>query len=199
MAGVKISQLQDGGSLQSNDQLVIARGGLSRSILGNDLLSRFTTLDTKINSLSSTVDSKFVHLSGDVMTGALTLNANPTQGLHAATKTYVDSLSSSSMVAKAWVNFSGTGSSGTANVNAGYNIASVTNLATGQFRINFQRPLMSPYVALVTGYDTTNADDPITGVIHDLTNAYCTVGTMRSDGDSGGNTTTYVCVVFFGF
>ena len=38
-----------------------------------------------------TSDSNYVKKSGDTMTGYLTLNENPTQNLHAATKQYVDS------------------------------------------------------------------------------------------------------------
>jgi hypothetical protein len=35
-------------------------------------------------------DSRFVNVDGDTLTGFLTLHANPTQGLHAASKQYVD-------------------------------------------------------------------------------------------------------------
>ncbi|MEM4258034.1 MAG: hypothetical protein QXL17_02640 [Candidatus Thermoplasmatota archaeon] len=35
-------------------------------------------------------DNRYVNISGDTMTGFLTLNANPTTALHAATKQYVD-------------------------------------------------------------------------------------------------------------
>jgi hypothetical protein len=153
---------------------------------------------------SSTVDltlsysSSLSSLSADVKQNSIryshlaswtTLSGSPTLSAEAVSQS----------LAKAWVNFNGTGSSGTATVNAGYNIASITNLATGQFKIFFKTPLNTPYVALVTGYDTTSADDPITGVIHDLQSSYCTVGTMRSDDTASGNATTYVCVVFFGF
>jgi hypothetical protein len=53
MAGVKISQLQDGGALQSTDAFPVARGSLTRKILGADLLTKFAELDTKINQVSS--------------------------------------------------------------------------------------------------------------------------------------------------
>jgi hypothetical protein len=38
------------------------------------------------------VDANFVHITGDTITGFLTLHANPTNNLHAATKQYVDSV-----------------------------------------------------------------------------------------------------------
>ena len=37
-----------------------------------------------------TADGRYVNIAGDTMTGPLTLNADPTQVLHAATKQYVD-------------------------------------------------------------------------------------------------------------
>lgn len=55
MAGVKISQLQDGGALQSTDAFPVARGSLTRKILGAQLLDPLQSLDTKIGSLSSDV------------------------------------------------------------------------------------------------------------------------------------------------
>ena len=40
----------------------------------------------------SEADTRFVNVDGDSMTGFLTLHANPTQAMHAATKEYVDSV-----------------------------------------------------------------------------------------------------------
>jgi len=53
------------------------------------VLSGYDTLEDAIEDIC---DSK-VSISGDVMTGHLTLNADPTADLHAATKQYVDSQS----------------------------------------------------------------------------------------------------------
>lgn len=44
---------------------------------------------------TTTADTRYVNVSGDTMVGFLTLNANPTSGLHAATKQYVDSVAGS--------------------------------------------------------------------------------------------------------
>jgi hypothetical protein len=42
--------------------------------------------------ITTLVDATYVNVNGDTMTGFLTLNADPTSALHAATKQYVDSL-----------------------------------------------------------------------------------------------------------
>lgn len=42
--------------------------------------------------ITTLVDATYVNVSGDTMTGYLTLHANPTNSLHAATKDYVDTL-----------------------------------------------------------------------------------------------------------
>jgi hypothetical protein len=61
-----------------------------------DLLNTLNELAAAINddaSFSSTITTSIggkVSKSGDTMTGALTLNADPTSNLHAATKSYVD-------------------------------------------------------------------------------------------------------------
>jgi hypothetical protein len=44
--------------------------------------------------ITALVDATYVNVSGDTMTGFLTLNADPTSALHAATKQYVDGLAS---------------------------------------------------------------------------------------------------------
>lgn len=44
------------------------------------------------SDISSLVDTRYLQLSGGVMTGALTLAADPSSALHAATKQYVDSI-----------------------------------------------------------------------------------------------------------
>jgi hypothetical protein len=58
----------------------------------------FAEVETEIGNISSNSTNGLalkVDKSGDTMTGALTLSANPTIGLHAATKQYVDSQVSS--------------------------------------------------------------------------------------------------------
>lgn len=54
--------------------------------------TEFQYLNTVTSNIQTQLDSK-VNDTGDIMTGFLTLNSNPTTDLHAATKGYVDSLS----------------------------------------------------------------------------------------------------------
>ena len=89
MAGVKISQLTDGGDIQAADTFPIARASTTRKIFGSVLLNRFAGLDSQIAALSA-ADGQFVLRAGDTMAGFLTLNGDPTALLHAATKQYVD-------------------------------------------------------------------------------------------------------------
>ena len=55
MAGVKISQLQDGGALQNTDAFPVARGSFTRKILGAQLLDPVQSLNTKLDGLSADV------------------------------------------------------------------------------------------------------------------------------------------------
>lgn len=54
--------------------------------------------DSEIASLSGYAEDAFVNISGDTMTGFLTLNADPTDDLHAVTKQYVDAQVSSATI-----------------------------------------------------------------------------------------------------
>lgn len=48
------------------------------------------SISTAINNLAASSNSSYVNRAGDNMTGLLTLSGNPVNGLHAATKQYVD-------------------------------------------------------------------------------------------------------------
>ena len=61
------------------------------SILDADISSGADIQQSKVDNLEQDLNSK-VNLSGDTLTGILTLNAAPTQPMHAATKKYVDDL-----------------------------------------------------------------------------------------------------------
>lgn len=77
-----------------------------------------TYVDTSISSYvsgqglltSATAASTYLPLAGGTVTGAITLPANPTNNLHAATKQYVDSnTNSTSMTVVYWPGTGGTG------------------------------------------------------------------------------------------
>jgi hypothetical protein len=111
MQGVKISELRSTPDFNSTDFLILWRPGIGNGntykILGSvfsksseitDLETRATNLETEV----ATLQTGKVSLSGDSMSGKLTLNANPTQPLHAATKQYVDSKADTAAAAKTW-------------------------------------------------------------------------------------------------
>lgn len=66
MAGVKITQLGNGGALQPTDAFPVARGNLTRFILGNQLLDPLNNLSTRVTTLensSNTLQTSITTLS----------------------------------------------------------------------------------------------------------------------------------------
>jgi hypothetical protein len=104
MAGVKISQLQDGGALQNTDAFPVARGSFTRKILGAQLLTPTNfnvadspTIDLNWNSSTRTLSaglvgflnktSNYSAINGDKIAAntsegsfTITLPASPTFG-----------------------------------------------------------------------------------------------------------------------
>lgn len=67
--------------------------GITASMVGLGNVDNTTDLNKPIsNATQSALDAK-LNLSGGTMTGKITLDADPTQALHAATKQYVDNIS----------------------------------------------------------------------------------------------------------
>ena len=60
------------------------------SVTGSTVTLALNQLDSDITTLSTNVNNNFLQKAGGTMTGFLTLNSNPTNNLHAATKNYVD-------------------------------------------------------------------------------------------------------------
>ena len=60
-----------------------------------------TALGQRIDELKLNVGADYVKKAGDIMTGALTLPADPTENLQAATKQYVDNVTTSGLAAEA--------------------------------------------------------------------------------------------------
>ena len=77
-----------------NEDLWIGDGATAGGIkvTGNVESSLTTNYYTQTQS-----DTRYVQVAGDTMTGFLTLSANPTNNLHAATKQYVDGMVDSNM------------------------------------------------------------------------------------------------------
>ena len=111
--------------------------------------------NTQISQLSNTYynktesDNKFVNLSGDVMTGHLTLNSAPTSINHAATKAYVDNAVST-----------GTGALDTDSISEG-----TLNLYYTDARVDARIPTAVSSFTNDSGYVTSG--NPISAFVND--------------------------------
>ena len=76
MPGIKISSLQDGGSIQNIDDFPIARGNLTRKIKGSIFLDKFAEIDTKLEQLSS--DTSIIDNTELSAMPGYSVKANPT-------------------------------------------------------------------------------------------------------------------------
>jgi hypothetical protein len=76
---------------QINSDAVDSAKIADNSIVDADVSISADIAQSKIHNLESDLENK-INLNGDTFTGVLTLNADPTQPMHAATKNYVDTL-----------------------------------------------------------------------------------------------------------
>ncbi len=79
MPAIKLSELPEAASLDGTEIVPVVKSGATQ---------RTTTLAFH----TSLGDARYLRLSGGTLTGAVTLAADPTAALHAATKQYVDNL-----------------------------------------------------------------------------------------------------------
>ena len=93
MPNVKFSELPLATSVDGNDIFTLVQ----QPELINKIVT-YQTLVNQITALTPVQQTSFVRLSGDTMTGYLTLNAAPVNNLHAATKQYVDEISADTPV-----------------------------------------------------------------------------------------------------
>jgi hypothetical protein len=75
----------------------------------------------------------------------MALELNGTTGIVTAN---LNSALSDTIALKAWVNFDGTG---TVSIRAGYNVASISDVAVGQYRINFTSAMIDTNYAVMSG------------------------------------------------
>jgi hypothetical protein len=87
MPNIKFSELPLATTVDGNDIFTL----VEQPQLVNKIVT-YQTLVSQITALTPAQQTSFVRLSGDTMTGYLTLNANPVNNLHAATKQYVDTV-----------------------------------------------------------------------------------------------------------
>jgi hypothetical protein len=83
-----------------------------------------------------------------------TLKINTLSNLAGSQSTPVENAINGS--AKAWVNFNGTG---TVAIRAAYNVSSITDNGTGDYRVNFTTALMDTNYALVATGDAGGVGD----------------------------------------
>jgi len=76
---LKISQASDPGALQTTDRFPLARQGST------------TAYSAPFSSLTAAHDGRYLQLTGGNLSGPVTLPADPTSSMQAATKSYVDS------------------------------------------------------------------------------------------------------------
>lgn len=125
----------------------------------NTLGDAACNLITKVNTLSTTkanlsvVDSSTIDLSYNSSTGTLS----------AITTSFV-ATSSSPMVARAWVNFNGTG---TVAISSSYNVTSITDNGVGNYTINFVSGIMSNSNYIVMGYPMDATQNYRPGVLYE--------------------------------
>jgi hypothetical protein len=187
------------------------------SLIGNaDTATKLATVRT-INGVNfdgtqsiTIVDASKVNKSGDTMTGFLTLNANPSSNLHAATKQYVDTYGCPTGVIVMWSGNTNTIPTGWALCNG----QTVNNLTTPDLRNKFIIGAGNSYSVGQTGgstsqtsstagshshTSTTGATSLTTGQLpshqHTFTDVYAIVGdyglggSTASDRDRNG---TYI-------
>jgi hypothetical protein len=109
----------------ANERAALANTNAYIATVDAKVDSNLANTNSYIATKISTTDAQnaFVNVSGDTMTGALTLHDDPSQALHAATKRYVDELAQGisakpAVVAATTADLSGTYDNGTAGVGA---------------------------------------------------------------------------------
>jgi len=107
--------------------------------------------------------------------------------------------------ALAWVNFNGTGSSGSATIRSSYNVTSVTINATGDFTINLTNATTDINYVPVISCSSTGASNFVLGTINTIlsssANQAPTTTAFRVNTGVyavGAQSATYVSVVVFG-
>lgn len=130
-----------------------------------------------------------------------TINASPTNGLvQTADGSGVLKVQSNGVTtnALAWVNFNGTG---TVAIRSSYNVSSITDNGTGDYRVNFTNALSDAnYSAPMTASNTIyyhNTAEPLSQSTTSLS-VYCSSRGTSSTGASGGSDMVTVQVAVFG-
>jgi len=97
-------------------------------------------------------------------------------------------------IAKAWVNFNGTG---TVAIRAQYNVSSITDNGNGDYTVNFTNALADAnyFFAGMGQYDTTGGGDRRVGVAR-VSNAIAAGSARIQSLDGGGTPSDFLVVAF---
>lgn len=100
----------------------------------------------------------------------------------------------SKRIAKAWVNFNGTG---TVSKNGDFNVDTIGDMGVGSYAINFSSPMANTnYCAIVSMYHQAGVTWSVSPTVYDFATTYVSVVTAGNT--SNPFDTPIVCVVVFG-
>jgi hypothetical protein len=151
-----------------------ATKGYVDAATGTDLSNYYTKAES---------DAKFLDVAGDTMTGFLTLNANPTSNLHAATKQYVDGLIGGSTIPSGVITM---WSGSVFGVPAGWALCNGAN-GTPDLRDRFVIGAGSAFSPNATGGTVAKTTNTVAG--HNHAGSTAATGGSHSHGGSTGSTT----------
>jgi len=89
--------------------------------------------------------------------GTATNATNATTATNATNATNATTATTANNGAKAWVNYDGTATSGSATIYASYNVSSVTINSTSDWTINFTNPFVDTNYIMVSSYQPINS------------------------------------------
>ncbi|MEK9698495.1 MAG: hypothetical protein VW270_22175 [Candidatus Poseidoniales archaeon] len=147
-----------------------------------------SSLLTQLGQKTKVELDKKLALAGGTMTGALTLSGAPTSNLHAATKAYVDSVSSSVTSLQSEVDATqsgaglGTDGSYSANATANY-ISSVTSLVAADNALDTQLKTVADAVSS-NDSDISTLQSNVSSNDTDISALQTATGSLASDGNS---------------
>ena len=194
------------GSLQLQTKYIGLVGGLNDSTVdyGVEKLSDSSLKIRKMSAsgqplsgsgtLSASVDRVYVNvLNYDNVSISGSIN-NAITSSYALTSSYTSGVGSinSIQLAKAWVNFNGTG---TVAIRDSYNVSSITDNAVGQYYVNFNTAMNNANYAVVGCNATSISNFAFTGAAPDTVNR-CLIGTYAGGAGSFQDYSTVQALVF---
>jgi hypothetical protein len=132
------------------------------------------------------------------MTTIKVTNIQDTAGANSATTAQIYN-----GIARAWVNFNGTTEAGVnMSIRSSYNVASVTDIGTGNAQITFISVMPNINYAILTGGGYTAANNTVDvmspyDIPGGISTSYFTIGYAYGGGSSPSDIIDYVCAVVY--